>query len=136
MELRLVKNEEKYYEFIRNLRNDEDNQKGFLEKVYITTEQQNSYMLKHNNNYFVCLYKETPVGYIGVVDNDIRVCTDKEYKKIGAGTFMLTEIMKTHPSATAKILKNNVASLKLFKKCNFIIVNSDNKMYYLEHGRN
>jgi RimJ/RimL family protein N-acetyltransferase len=133
MELKLVKNEKKYYEFIRNLRNNEENQKGFLEKVYITSEQQDSYMSKHNDNYFICLSGESPVGYIGVVDNDIRVCTDKEYTKIGAGTFMLTEIMKIHPNATAKILKNNVASLKLFKKCNFIIVNSDENLYYLNY---
>jgi hypothetical protein len=61
MELKLVKNEKKYYEFIRNLRNDEENQKGFLENVHITSEQQNNYMLKHNDEYYICLNKETPL---------------------------------------------------------------------------
>ena len=49
MELKLVKNEEKYFEFIRQLRNDEENQKGFLEKSLITSEQQINYMLKQIN---------------------------------------------------------------------------------------
>jgi RimJ/RimL family protein N-acetyltransferase len=135
MGLALVKNEEKYYEFIRNLRNDEENQKGFLEKILITEEQQKIYMSKYGENYYVCLKDNNPVGYIGVVDNDIRVCTDTNFKKTGSGTFMLKEIMKIYPSATAKILKDNVASLKLFKKCNFTIVNEDKNLYYLVYGK-
>jgi hypothetical protein len=133
MELKLVKNEEKYFEFIRNLRNDKENQKGFLEQVSITKEQQKNYMVIYGDYYYVCLSGDTPVGYIGVVDNDIRVCTDTKFKKIGSGTFMLNEIMKIYPNATAKILKNNLASLNLFKKCNFVIVNSDENLYYLKY---
>jgi len=133
MELKLVKNEKKYYEFIRVLRNDAVNQKGFLEKVDITSEQQINYMQKYNDCYFVCLSEDTPIGYIGVIDDDIRICTDNGYKKSGAGTFMINEIMKIFPNATSKVLKDNIASLKLFKKCNFIIVNSDENLYYLKY---
>jgi ribosomal protein S18 acetylase RimI-like enzyme len=134
MELEIVKNEKKYFEYIRQLRNDELNQIGFLEKVNITADQQNSYMSKYKDNYYICLSAETPVGYIGVVSNDIRVCTDVKFKNLGIGSFMLKEIMKIYPYATAKILKNNYASLKLFEKCNFKIVNSDKNLYYLEYG--
>ena len=81
MELKLVKNEEKYFEFIRNLRNNKENQKGFLEQVSITKEQQKNYMSKYGDDYYICLKENIPVGYIGVVDNDIRVCTDTKYKK-------------------------------------------------------
>lgn len=133
MELKLVKNEEKYFEFIRQLRNDEENQKGFLEKSLITSEQQINYMLKHKDNYYICLKDETPVGYVGVINDDIRICTDNSHKKIGAGTFMLSEIIKIFPNAKAKILKDNIASLKLFEKCNFNIVNSDENLYYLKY---
>jgi RimJ/RimL family protein N-acetyltransferase len=133
MELKLVKNEEKYYEFIRNLRNDENNQKGFLEKILISEEQQKIYMSKYGKNYYICLKDKTPIGYIGVVDNDIRVCTDTKFKQTGGGTFMLKEIMKIYPNATAKILKDNIASLKLFEKCNFVIANSDENLYYLNY---
>jgi RimJ/RimL family protein N-acetyltransferase len=133
MELKLVKNEEKYFEFIRNLRNDKENQKGFLEQVSITKEQQKNYMSKYGDDYHICLKENIPVGYIGVVDNDIRICTDIKYKKTGLGTFMLNEIMKIYPEATAKILKDNLASLNLFKKCKFVIVNSDENLYYLKY---
>jgi RimJ/RimL family protein N-acetyltransferase len=134
MELKLVKNKKKYYEFIRNMRIHPDNESGFLEKVNITSEQQENYMKKYNDCYYVAILNESPVGYVGVVDNDIRICTDPSYKKTGAGTFMLNEIMKLYPNATAKILKDNVASLSLFKKCNFTIVNDDENLYYLKYG--
>jgi hypothetical protein len=136
MELRLVKNEKKYYEFIRIMRIHPENEPGFLEKVNITSEQQENYMKKYNDCYYVAILNETPVGYVGVVDDDIRICTDPSYKKTGAGTFMLNEIMNLHPNATAKILKNNNASLSLFKKCNFTIVNNDENLYYLVYGKN
>jgi RimJ/RimL family protein N-acetyltransferase len=133
MELKLVKNEEKYFEFIRNLRNDKENQKGFLEQVSITKEQQKNYMSKYGDDYYICLKENIPVGYIGIIDNDIRICTSTKYKKTGLGTFMLNKIMKIYPNATAKILKDNLASLNLFKKCKFVIINSDENLYYLKY---
>lgn len=131
MELKFVKNEKKYYEFIRQMRVHPKNQKGFLEKVNISEDQQEKYMQKYNDCYYLCLLNETPVGYAGVVDDDIRICTDPNHQKTGAATFMLNEIMKIFPNATAKILKDNIASLNLFKKCNFVVVNSDDNLYYL-----
>ena len=133
MELRLVINEEKYYEFIRLLRNDPKNQKGFLEQVNIDSEQQKKYMNKFNDFYYVCLLCDNPIGYVGVIEDDIRICTDDRYKKSGAGTFMLKEIIKIFPNAKAKILKDNTASLNIFKKCNFSIVNYDEILYYLKY---
>jgi ribosomal protein S18 acetylase RimI-like enzyme len=135
MELRFVKNEAKYYEFIRLMRVHPKNQKGFLEQVNITEEQQEKYMQKYNDCYYLCLQNETPVGYVGVVDDDIRICTDPEHQKLGAGAFMLNEIIKVFPNATAKILKDNTPSINLFKKCNFTIVNEDKNLYYLVYGK-
>ena len=133
MELKLVINEEKYYEFMRLLRNDPKNQKGFLEQVNIDSEQQKKYMNKFNDFYYVCLLGDNPIGYVGVIEDDIRICTDDRYKKSGTGTFMLKEIIKIFPNAKAKILKDNKASLNLFKKCNFIVVNYDEILYYLKY---
>ena len=133
MELKLVRNEEKFYEFIRLLRNDPKNQKGFLEQVNIDSEQQKKYMNKFNDFYYVCLLGDNPIGYVGVIEDDIRICTDDRYKKSGTGTFMLKEIIKIFPNAKAKILKDNKASLNLFKKCNFIVVNYDEILYYLKY---
>lgn len=136
MELIFVENDKKYYEFIRLMRIHPENQKGFLEKVNITKEQQIKYMSKYGKHYYLCLENETPLGYVGVVDNDIRICTDPSFQKKGIGLFMLNEIIKLYPEASAKILKNNIGSLKLFEKCGFIITNSDKNLYYLIYGKN
>ena len=55
MELKLVKNEKKYYEFIRLMRVLPENQKGFLEKVDITEDQQEKYMQKYKDCYYLFL---------------------------------------------------------------------------------
>jgi hypothetical protein len=133
MQLKLVKNEPIFYEFIRILRTDENNIDGFLEKVVITTDQQIKYMEKYSDCYFICLNGETPVGFIGVVGDDIRVCTDHIMKGKGIGHFMVTEIMKIFPNANAKILKNNLASIKLFEKSGYKIYDSDEKLFYLNY---
>ena len=133
MELKLVENEPKFYEFIRKLRTDEDNIDGFLERVQITPEQQIKYMEKYDKCYFICLNGETPVGFIGVVDDDIRVCTNHQNKGQGVGYFMLTEIMKLYPDAKAKILEKNVASINLFKKSGFVVMETKDGMHYLKN---
>lgn len=136
MELRLVKNEKKYYEFIRILRNHKDNVAGFLEQVQITSEQQSKYMEKYRNNYYICIDENnTPLGWIGEVDDDIRLCTDPNYKGVGVGTFMLNEFHKLHPSAHAKVLLNNGASNKVFITCGFEVYKEDkNFKYYIKNG--
>lgn len=121
MKLKLVKNEPKYYEFIRKLRLDSENILGFINQNYITENEQIEYM-KNNHFYFnICLFEDTPVGFIGVIDNDIRIAVNPKYKNRGIGKFMVNEIMKTNPNALAKIKSNNLASIKLFESCGFKI---------------
>jgi hypothetical protein len=115
--MELVPVTEKYFEFIRQLRVDPRNTDGFLEQVSITPDQQKKYMENHATSYYVCLLYGTPVGYVGVIDDDIRICTDHGVKSSGVGSFMLSEIKKLYPSATGRIKKNNVASQRLFEKC-------------------
>ena len=112
----MVKNEDQYFDFIRRLRIDPDNIKGFLDQVYISPEQQKLYMSKYKDCFHVCLCNTIPVGYIGIVDNDIRICTRSDFKNKGVGTFMLTYVRDNFPMATGKILKNNLISKKLFDK--------------------
>jgi len=108
----------KYYEFIRFLRTHSDNAKFFIEQVEISELDQIKYMEKHGKDYYVCLLYDEPVGYIGVIDNDIRICTHPNFKGRGIGKFMLQKIKDMYPSATAKIKKDNIASQKLFTSCN------------------
>lgn len=65
------------------------------------------------------------MGYIGVIDYDIRVATHPDFQGMGVASFMLNEVMKIHPKAVAKVKIENEASLRLFEKCGF------KKRYYL-----
>lgn len=136
MVMRLIKNEEKYYEFIRIMRTHKENISGFLEQVEITPEQQKKYMEKYKNNYYICIDEnETPLGWIGEVDDDIRLCTDPNYKGKGIGVFMLNELHRLHPNAHAKVLIDNEASNKVFLKCGFELYKQDNNFkYYRKNG--
>jgi hypothetical protein len=134
MELRLIKNSPDHWEFIRKLRLDSENIDGFLEKVEISEEDQINYMKTYGDFYYICLDENTPVGYVGVIEGDMRMCVSSNKKKSGIGTFMLSEIMKIKPESTAKVLKSNIASLAMCKKCNLIIVSEDETMFYLKHS--
>ena len=90
---------------------------GFVEKIYITKEMQKSYMKIYCNNYKVCLLKNDPVGFVGVIDNDIRICVHPDHQQKGIGKFILREIFKLYPQAKGRIKKGNISSQRLFKKC-------------------
>ena len=69
--------------------------------------------------------KGEPIGYIGIIDLDIRIATHPNYQGKGVASFMLNEVMKISPKAVAKVKIDNHASLRLFEKCGFV------KKYYL-----
>jgi hypothetical protein len=119
MKLKLVDNEPKYYEFIRLTRIHPENIGGFINQSNITEKEQIEYMEKNQNFFHICLMDEIPVGFVGVIDDDIRVATLPKYKKMGVGKFMITEIMKKFPNAYAKIKIDNDASKELFNSCGF-----------------
>ena len=128
--MRLVKNEKKYWDFIRELRNDQEVQKGFVEQVNISEKQQEAYMEKHNDDYYVCLLKGFPVGYIGDVVLDIRLAVVPELQGRGIGKFMLNEYMKLVPNAIGKVKLDNDASNALFISCGFDRVAKSNEFNY------
>ena len=125
MKLQLKKNSKKYWEFIRILRSDKRVQSGFIKKSTITIKEQETYMKKYNNHYYVCLYNDIPCGFIGEINGDIRLCTDPQYQGKGIGSFMIREITKLRPNIFAKIKLDNKASLKAFEKAGYV------KKYYL-----
>ena len=123
----LVKNDPQYWEFIRKLRNMDGVRQGFVNQQEIKPVEQARYMLKHNDDYWICLVDEKPAGYVGVIDDDIRVATHPDFQGKGVGAFMIDEVMKTNPFAHARVKLDNYASLKLFEKCGF-----KKKFYLLE----
>ena len=121
----LVKNSYIYWEFIRNLRNLDGVREGFIVQDTIDPEAHQEYMKKYSDCFYICLIDEIPAGYVGVIENDIRVATHPNFQGQGVGKFMINNIMNLNPAAYAKIKINNQASLKLFISCGF------EKKYYL-----
>jgi GNAT superfamily N-acetyltransferase len=121
----LVKNNYIYWEFIRNLRNLDGVREGFIEQDIISSEDHQEYMLKYSDCFYICLVDETPAGYVGIIEGDIRVATHPNFQSQGVGKFMINNIMNLNPAACAKIKIDNQASLRLFKSCGF------KKKYYL-----
>lgn len=121
-ELTLVPCSEAYWEFVRKLRTDPRVADSFIQRADITPEQQKSYMAKHSGDYFICLLDGAPAGYVGSIDNDIRVCTHPDFQHKGVGVFMVNEIMKIFPDSFAKVKLGNEPSKRLFEKCGFVPV--------------
>lgn len=136
--MKLLINSQNYWEFIRELRFHPENIRGFVTSEKVSSEDQIKYMQKYNDNYYICVDEnENPLGFIGEVDNDIRLAVDPDHKNKGVGKFMLDEFMKTHPFATAKVMHDNIASLKTFYSCGFVSHKFDGEFFYLsrtEHG--
>jgi len=125
MGLNLVNCEKKYWDFVMELRN--GLREGFICQDLIKKEDHYKYMEKYSEHYYICLEGETPVGWAGSIDQDIRVATHPDHQKKGVGKFLINEIMSLYPDAFAKVKLDNEASLRLFESCGF-----KRKFYILE----
>lgn len=128
--MELVKCTIEYWEFVRLLRTDERVVDGFVENVQITQHQQQSYMEKYSDCYRIALFNGEPAGFVGVVDDDIRVCTHPNFQGNGLGKFMIDECMKIWPTSYAKVKLGNVASDKLFLSVGFEEFKRDENFTY------
>ena len=124
-ELSLVPNEEKYWDFILKLRNNSDVKKGFIQQEHIQIGDHLDHMAEYGGCYYICLLDSTPVGYTGVINNDIRVATSPCYQGKGIGKFMINTLATRFPKAFAKVKIDNISSLRLFESCGFV------KKYYI-----
>ena len=114
---KLVKNAEEYWGFIRKLRNLDSIKTGFIKQENISSKTQLEYMKENGHNFWICLDDLEPVGYVGIINDDIRVATHPDHQKKGIGAFMINEIMKIYPNAYAKVKLENEANIKLFEHC-------------------
>jgi len=130
MYMELVRCTTKYWEFVRQLRMDDRVIDGFLETMAITEEQQNKYMIGNAHNYRIALVDGKPAGYVGVIEDDIRVCTHPDFQGMGVGKFMINECMNIWPTSYAKVKHGNEASSKLFLACGFEMSGTDDKFLY------
>ena len=118
------------WEFVRKLRMDGRVIDGFLETTPITEEQQIKYMISNSEHYRIALLNGRPAGYVGVIDDDIRVCTHPDFFGMGVGKFMIKSAMAIWPTAYAKVKHGNIASDKLFVACGFEESGKDDKFTY------
>lgn len=118
--LELVNCGKQYWEFVRVLRMDKRVLDGFIEKVEITSEQQIAYMTKYSDCFRIALLDNEPVGYFGVIEDDIRVCVHPDHQKKGIGKFLVNSCFEIWPNALAKIKITNQSSQKLFESCGYV----------------
>ena len=128
--MKLVNCDEKYWEFVRLIRIDQNNISGFVQNMHINKNNQKKYMKINSNNYRIALIDDNPVGYVGVINDDIRICTHPKYKGIGVGEFMLKKCIKIWKNSTAKVKKDNIISSNLFLKCGFNKYKEDEEFIY------
>lgn len=128
----LVENRQEYWEFIRALRNEDGVKTGFIDQDNITEEQQIEYMWIHNNSYYILTENKEPVGYIGEINNDIRLAVLPSKQKMGYGRLMLNAFMLLRPDGHAKVLIDNVVSQRLFVSCGFACTSRDQKFFYYD----
>ena len=128
--MELVNCTKKYWEFVRELRMDERVIDGFIKTTHITPDMQEAYMTTHAKYYRIALVNGQPAGYIGVIEDDIRVCTHPDFFGMGVGKFMIKSAMAIWPTAYAKVKLGNIASDKLFISCGFEVSSRDEKFTY------
>ena len=126
----IVECTKEYWEFVRKLRMDGRVVDGFLETTPITEEQQTKYMTNNSQYYRIALVDGHPAGYVGVLNDDIRVCTHPDFWGMGVGKFMIKSAMAIWPTAYAKVKIGNIASDKLFLSCGFEVIGRDDKFTY------
>ncbi len=88
---------------------------GFIEKLEITPEQQTAYMEKYSDCFRIALLNNEPVGYFGVIEDDIRICVHPDYQNKGIGKFLVEKCSKIWPNSLAKIKITNESSRKLIR---------------------
>ena len=126
----IVECNKEYWEFIRKLRMDGRVIDGFLQTSPITEEQQTKYMTNNYQHYRIALVNGQPAGYVGVLNDDIRVCTHPDFFGMGVGKFMIKSAMAIWPTAYAKVKIGNIASDKLFISCGFEVSGRDDNFTY------
>jgi GNAT superfamily N-acetyltransferase len=130
MYMELVNCTQEFWEFVRKLRMDGRVIDGFVETIPITPEQQTAYMTNNSQYYRIALVAGEPAGYVGVINDDIRVCTHPNFQGMGIGKFMIGCAMDIWPNAYAKVKLGNIASDKLFLSCGFEVSGVDDKFTY------
>ena len=129
--LKLVSCSILYWDFVRRLRNEN---KGFTSYVKISKYRQLLYMSFNHKFYKICIYDRTPVGFIGIIQNDLRFSVHKNFRRKGIGKFMLKNY-HVNNNAIGKVKINNTGSRKLFESCGWEISSASKDYIYYRNVR-
>lgn len=103
-----------HYEDIRRIRN--LNRMSFGNKDEIDAATHKKFMDKHAVNYRVVLNRNLVVGFIGQVENDLRLAVHPSNQQQGIAQFMYPLFLEEYPDVTVKVNRDNDKSLAFFKK--------------------
>lgn len=117
-----------YWESIFNIRNQPSNVDKFGTKIK-DLQTHYRYMATKWDQYYVCLKSENVVGFIGIDNEDLRLCVDENHKRQGIGRFMIEELHNVCSDFllqySVKVKVDNLESLKFFESLGF------RKKYYI-----
>lgn len=116
--MRLVKVGNNYIrgETLRYIRNHSELKKCFISQKDISEFEQIKYIDKHGENYYICIDHNVAIGFIGVVDRDLRIAVLPTHQNKGYGTFMIKKLKKMKVDFEVKVKKENIVSQNFFKK--------------------
>lgn len=128
-EIRFVEADPQHWEYILYVRN--RTKHGFVSQEEIDEETHYKFMAEYWKNYWIALSDlGARVGFVGVINNDIRFALLPASQGKGVGTKMLQFIKQQYPEAIAKVKHDNAASSKAFTKAGFQIFHSDDQFSY------
>lgn len=115
-DIHLIAADEKYWGLILQLRN--ENSESFTQTNQITTKEHWNFMRKHESTYRVAVQDGKFVGFIGHVNKDARLATNKKGK--GVAKFMWESFSQEVGSdLDVKVLLHNKRSLSFFGKLGY-----------------
>lgn len=144
LQFKKVGNNSSSREYVRILRNYYKDY--FINNQEIDLETHENFMNLHSEHYYL-LTKEVPpydinnldktnellIGFIGVVDGDVRLAVHPLFLKQGYGKKMLEFITKEYPNCHSKVKKDNASNLFLFERSeDFIEYNECNDYFYFK----
>lgn len=126
--------------FLLKLRNQKDVILNSINKKKITKKIHQDWfkkiIKKHTNFNFIIYYKSKKIGFLRFekIKNryfvNIAIIRNARNKNFAKKSLLLGEYKTKIKNLYAKVLKNNIKSLSLFKSCNYNII-STYKKYYL-----
>ena len=118
--LSLVKCEEKFWDFIRDLRNNEEVRKSFFNDNIVTKSEHYQFMQTNGKDYWICLKNNKPIGYVSIREKEVSIATEPREHGKGVASFMLEEMIKKVPNLIARVKVDNITSVNLFEKYGFV----------------